>query len=277
MRGRPWLGEPPGGVRRRASRLRRRAGRRRRAGAGARRRPEGHRRAHQLRKLATVTEVKSEELAGLGVPAFVAAEVRGHGAQIEQDAADVAGPGRRPGPPVPGGGGRPARQRLPRRDADRGEGEAVLRRPRGGEVVRRRRRRLLGSPRAALEELRWALDGGTPPVLVTSAFAGAARGMARYLSAPRGMREADLAREVGVPPWKLRTIRDQSSGWSDAGISRAIRTIAQADADIKGARQRRVVHPGAAGADRHRSARPDLIDSTPKCARGAAPRGRRLG
>jgi DNA polymerase-3 subunit delta len=49
------------------------------------------------------------------------------------------------------------------------------------------------------------------------------------------MREADLAREVGVPPWKLRTIRDQSRGWSDAGIARAIRAVARADADIKGA------------------------------------------
>ena len=29
-----------------------------------------------------------------------------------------------------------------------------------------------GRRQAALEELRWALDGGTPPVLVTSAFAG---------------------------------------------------------------------------------------------------------
>jgi len=91
-----------------------------------------------------------------------------------------------------------------------------------------------GRRRPALEELRWAMDGGTAPVLVTSAFAGSARGIARYLSSPRGMREVDLAREVGVPPWKLRTIRDQSRGWSDAGISRAIRTIAQADADIKG-------------------------------------------
>ena len=72
-------------------------------------------------------------------------------------------------------------------------------------------------------------------MLVTSAFAGGARGLARYKGAPRAMREADLAREVGVPPWKLRTIRDQSRGWSDAGIARAIRAIAQADADIKGA------------------------------------------
>ena len=59
--------------------------------------------------------------------------------------------------------------------------------------------------------------------------------MARYKAAPRGMREADLAREVGVPPWKLRTIRDQSRGWTDRGIALAVRAAAQADADIKGA------------------------------------------
>src|SRR4029079_10999085 len=92
-----------------------------------------------------------------------------------------------------------------------------------------------GRREAALEELRWALDAGTPAVLVTSAFAGGARGLARYKGAPRAMGEADLAREVGVPPWKLRTVRDQSRGWSDAGIARALRAVAEADADIKGA------------------------------------------
>jgi len=92
-----------------------------------------------------------------------------------------------------------------------------------------------GRREAALEELRWALDAGTAPVLVTSAFAGSARGLARYRGAARGLREADLAREVGVPPWKLRTIRGQARDWSDAGLSRAIRAVAQADADIKGA------------------------------------------
>ena len=49
------------------------------------------------------------------------------------------------------------------------------------------------------------------------------------------MREADLAREVGVPPWKVRTVRDQSRGWTDPAIARAIRAVAEADADIKGA------------------------------------------
>jgi DNA polymerase-3 subunit delta len=92
-----------------------------------------------------------------------------------------------------------------------------------------------GRADAALEELRWALDAGTAPVLVTSAFAGSARALARFLGAPRGMREADLARELGVPPWKVRTIRDQSRAWTEAGIGRAIRAVAETDADVKGA------------------------------------------
>ncbi len=92
-----------------------------------------------------------------------------------------------------------------------------------------------GNREDALEELRWALDNGTAAVLVTSAFAGSARGLARYKGAMRGLRDADLAREVGVPPWKLRTIRDQSRGWSEAGLAGAIRAVAQADADVKGA------------------------------------------
>ena len=49
------------------------------------------------------------------------------------------------------------------------------------------------------------------------------------------MEHPDLAREVGVPPWKLRSLREQSRGWTEAGLARAIRAVAQADADIKGA------------------------------------------
>ena len=72
-------------------------------------------------------------------------------------------------------------------------------------------------------------------MLVTSAFASGLRGLAKYKAASRGLREADLAREVGVPPWKLRTLREQSRGWEDGGIVRAIHAVAQADADVKGA------------------------------------------
>jgi DNA polymerase-3 subunit delta len=189
----------------------------------------------KLRKLAAVTEVKSEELRASEYPGFVATEVRGHGATIEQDAAAI----------LVQAVGQDLRSLSAAADqlANDFPGETLteekVKRYFGGRAEAKSfavaDAAFWGRRRPALEELRWALDGGTPPVLVTSAFAGSARGIARYMSAPRGMREADLAREVGVPPWKVRTIRDQSRGWSEAGIARAIRTVAQADADIKGA------------------------------------------
>ena len=189
----------------------------------------------KLRKLPAVAESKSGELRPSEFPGFVAAEVRRHGATIEQEAADAlvqaVGQDLRslaaaahqlandfPGQPL-------TESRVKQYFGGRAEAKSFA----VADAA------FWGRRTAALEELRWALDGGTAPVLVTSAFAGGARGVARYKSAPRGMREADLAREVGVPPWKLRTIRDQSRGWTDGGIARAIRAIAAADADIKGA------------------------------------------
>ena len=130
-------------------------------------------------------------------------------------------------------GRRPAHQRLPRSAADRREGQAVL-------VAARRRSRsavadaVLGAPEVALEELRWALDARHAR-RAGLGLRGRGPGGGPATRRLAGMRDADLAKEVGVPPWKLRTIRDQSRGWSDAGISRVIRAIAQADADIKGA------------------------------------------
>jgi DNA polymerase-3 subunit delta len=78
------------------------------------------------------------------------------------------------------------------------------------------------------------MDAGTPAVLVTSAFAGSARGLAR-LKGSRTRGENDLAREVGVPPWKLKSLSAQARGWSENGLADAIRAVARADADIKGA------------------------------------------
>ena len=94
---------------------------------------------------------------------------------------------------------------------------------------------IAGRTEPALEQLRWALDCGVAPVLVTSAMAGGLRGLAKYASAPSGMREADLAREVGVPPWKLKQLKQQSRGWTPGGLATAIKAVAQADADVKGA------------------------------------------
>lgn len=92
-----------------------------------------------------------------------------------------------------------------------------------------------GRAAVALEQLRWAFAGRVDPVLVTSAIAGGLRALARYSAAPRGLREADLAREVGVPPWKLKSLAAQSRGWSPRGLAAAIQAAASADADVKGA------------------------------------------
>ena len=87
----------------------------------------------------------------------------------------------------------------------------------------------------ALEQLRWALETGTDPVLVTAALATALRSLARLSGAARGVRDADLARDLGVPPWKVKILRGQLRGWTPSGLVRAIRAIADADLQVKGA------------------------------------------
>ncbi|MGZ4748778.1 MAG: DNA polymerase III subunit delta [Oryzihumus sp.] len=190
---------------------------------------------NRLRKLSTVTEVKSATPKPSEFPRFVTAEVRGHGGRMSDDAADLlvqaVGPDLRalagaahqlasdfPGEPITGAvvkqyfGGRAEVKSFAIADAA-----------------------LYGQTARALEELRWALDNGTPAVLVTSAFAGGLRGLAKLKGAARGLREADLAREAGVPPWKVRTLKEQARGWDEVGLATAIGAVAQADADVKGA------------------------------------------
>lgn len=190
---------------------------------------------NKLRKLGPVEEVKSQPIKGAEFPRFVSAEVRRHGARIDDEAAgflvQAVGQDLRslaaasdqlvndfPGETLD-------RSRVERYFGGRAEAKSFVAADHA----------FSGDRVAALEELRWALEGGTPPVLITSAFAGSARGLAKVISAPRGLRDADLAREAGVPPWKLRTLRQQVRGWSPSGLGQAIRAVAKADADIKGA------------------------------------------
>jgi DNA polymerase-3 subunit delta len=49
------------------------------------------------------------------------------------------------------------------------------------------------------------------------------------------MGDNDLARDIGVPPWKLRSMRVQLRGWDAQGLARAIQHVALADAEVKGA------------------------------------------
>ena len=235
--------------------------------------PKGSGVLTKLRKLGPVTESKSGELRASEYPCFVAAEVRSHGAKIDSEAAAV----------LVQAVGQDLRSLAAAADQLTNDfpGQALtiekVKQYFGGRAEAKSfavaDAAFWGRREAALEELRWALDAGTAPVLVTSAFAGGARGVARYRSAPRGMREADLAREVGVPPWKLRTIRDQARGWSDACDRPRDPGRGPRRRRHQGRRQRRVVHPRAAGAHRHRPARPALSPRQAPGPRGSTQKG----
>lgn len=188
----------------------------------------------RLRKLAAVTEVKSAPLSARDYPKFVADELRGLRVRIDADAAeflvqsvgqDLRGLSAAAGQLANDFAGQPITTEMVKRYfGGRAEAKSF--------VVADHA--LNGRVAQALEELRWALDRGTAPVLVTSALAGNLRSLARIKGSPRGMRNADLMREVGVPSWKLDQLRRQAHGWEEDGLGRAIRAVARADAAVKG-------------------------------------------
>lgn len=188
----------------------------------------------KLRKLGAVTEVRSAPLTAREFPGFVTNLLRARQVRIDPEAAEfliqAVGQDLRSLSAAAG------------QLADDFEGKPIsmemVKKYFGGRAEAKSfavaDHTIYGQTAKALEELRWALDGGTPAVLVTSAMAGGLRSLARFVSAPRGMRNNDLMREVGVPAWKLDTLRRQSHGWDEDGLGRAIRSVARADADIKG-------------------------------------------
>ncbi|MDO5285969.1 MAG: DNA polymerase III subunit delta [Actinomycetia bacterium] len=93
-----------------------------------------------------------------------------------------------------------------------------------------------GNHAGALEKLRWALATGVAPVMLTSNLAVALRQQGRWLDL-RGERMPDQARakEVGVPPWKLKDLDRRSRAWTESAVAAGIRAVAQADAAVKGA------------------------------------------
>lgn len=190
----------------------------------------------KLRKhKSTVTEVKSTALKAHESPRFASAEVRRHGGRIAEDAAQLLV--QSVGTDLRALAG--AAHQLASDFAGEPLTAAIVKQYFGGRAEVKSfvvaDAAINGHAAVALEELRWALDTGTAAVLVTSALAGGLRGLAKFKSAPRGLGEADLAREAGVPPWKLRILKDQARGWDDLGLARAITAVARADAEVKGA------------------------------------------
>lgn len=93
-------------------------------------------------------------------------------------------------------------------------------------------RAIEGRTTDAIEHLRWALQMGVSPVLITSALAQGLRSLAKVAGASG--QGAALARELGMPPWKVDRARQQLRGWGPEGLSDALRAVAEADAQVKG-------------------------------------------
>lgn len=193
----------------------------------------------KLRKATGVTEVKTAPLFAREFPGFVVNELRRHQARIDSDAAaflvQAVGQDLRS---LSAACSQLANDFAAQSGQSRAITTEMVKQYFGGRAEAKSYvvadHTLSGDRAKALEELRWALDRGTAPVLVTSAMASSLRQLAKYASAGRGLSENEMMREVGVPGWKLKSLRAQLRGWEHDGIGQAIRVVAHADADVKG-------------------------------------------
>jgi DNA polymerase-3 subunit delta len=93
---------------------------------------------------------------------------------------------------------------------------------------------VVGRSGPALEALRFALSVGVPHVVIADALADGVRSVARVWSAGRGS-EYELAKRLGMPPWKVKRAGSQGRGWSEVGLRQALGVVATLNADVKGA------------------------------------------
>jgi DNA polymerase-3 subunit delta len=92
-----------------------------------------------------------------------------------------------------------------------------------------------GRVTAAITALRWAIerDPNVGPMVIATA-ANALRGLVAVQGAPSGIQEAELARIAGIPPWKVRSVRDTVRKWRPASMADAALLLTRADAALKG-------------------------------------------
>lgn len=87
-------------------------------------------------------------------------------------------------------------------------------------------------PADALRSLRWAMrDSGDLSVPMVMSLAAGLRSIVRVAAAGPGASETDVAREAGVPPWKVKDLRHQWAAWSGDQRRLAAAAVALSDAD----------------------------------------------
>lgn len=91
----------------------------------------------------------------------------------------------------------------------------------------------------ALQTLRQAMlvgDAARLGVMMVSSLASGLRTLVRVGGMPPGASDADVAREAGVPPWKVKDLRRQWNRWSadQRRLATAVVALAEADGAVKG-------------------------------------------
>lgn len=88
---------------------------------------------------------------------------------------------------------------------------------------------------AAITALRWGIERepNMGPAVIATAI-NAIRSLLQVAGAPSGSSEAEIARLAGVPPWKVRTLRDQARKWRPAELADAALLLTYADSALKG-------------------------------------------
>ncbi|MEI2644052.1 MAG: hypothetical protein U0R28_04390 [Candidatus Nanopelagicales bacterium] len=96
---------------------------------------------------------------------------------------------------------------------------------------------MLGRPAEVLHRLRQAqiaADGARTGPAIVAAVAGSVRQLIALSACPPGMNDADIARQIGAPPWKIKQLRPLLRRWKPAQLAAAVTVLADLDARVKG-------------------------------------------
>jgi DNA polymerase-3 subunit delta len=85
----------------------------------------------------------------------------------------------------------------------------------------------------ALERVRWAESAKVAAPVIVSAIAAGLRSLAKLADVQAGVSDADAAKLVGAPPFKIRGLKAQLRDWNPQGLAAAMNAVAAADLDIK--------------------------------------------
>jgi len=92
---------------------------------------------------------------------------------------------------------------------------------------------IAGNTAAALTLVRHAMATGTDPVPLVAALAAKLRALAKVGGARH--RGLDPAKDLGLAPWQVDRARRELRLWDGPRLGQAIRAVARADAEVKGA------------------------------------------